>query len=190
MEMKIKVYRLSTCHWCDAVEEFLKEHGFSYESITVDNLDHDEQERIISEVYTLTGQRSFPVTLLDGSPVIGFDEKKLRRFLNLPHIEVPRKAAARAVKEIFTSDQREAVKQWALGMAEGFGCLFNPKEEDLVNILDGLIKNERRYGYRSCPCRFAAGEYKKDADIICPCAYLSWDIEVYEGYFCSSQVLY
>ncbi|MBI5199309.1 MAG: DUF3422 family protein [Nitrospirae bacterium] len=186
--MEIKLYRLSTCHWCDAVEEFLNEHNFSYEGITIDNLNPDEQEKIISEVYSITGQRSFPVTLLDGGPVIGFDEKKLRHFLNLPPREGPRKTASKVVKEIFTSDQRKVVREWAIGVAEEFGCLLNPKEEDLINILDGLMKNERRYGYRSCPCRFSTGDYKRDADIICPCAYVSWDLEVYGRCYCALYV--
>lgn len=186
--MDIKLYRLSTCHWCDTVEEFLKEHNFSYEGITIDNLNPDEQEKVISEVYSLTGQRSFPVTVLDGSPVIGFDEKKLRHYLHLPATEGPRKTASKAVKEIFTADQRKSIREWALGIAEEFGCLLNPDEHEITNIFDGLLKNERRYGYRSCPCRLGTGDYKKDADIICPCAYVSWDLEVYGRCYCALYV--
>lgn len=186
--MEIKLYRLSTCHRCDAVEEFLKEQGFAYEGVTVDSLNHDNQERVISDVYGLTGQRSFPVSVIDGSPVIGFDEKKLRYLLNLPPREGPGRTATRTVKEIFTAEQREAIRKWTLGMAEEFGCHINPKEEELIGILNGIIKNEKRYRYRACPCRLASGDYRKDADIICPCAYVAWDLEVYGRCYCALYV--
>jgi ferredoxin-thioredoxin reductase catalytic subunit len=37
--------------------------------------------------------------------------------------------------------------------------------------LGDLLVNKERYGYMCCPCRLAAGNREKDADIICPCQY-------------------
>ena len=65
---------------------------------------------------------------------------------------------------------------------------MNPDETALNKIFDGLLKNERRYGYRTCPCRFSTGDYLKDSDIICPCAYMSWDLEVYGRCYCALYV--
>jgi ferredoxin-thioredoxin reductase catalytic subunit len=64
----------------------------------------------------------------------------------------------------------------------------NPDETALNKIFEGLLKNERRYGYRTCPCRFSTGDYLKDSDIICPCAYMSWDLEVYGRCYCALYV--
>lgn len=68
------MYRISTCHWCDKVETFLKKHGINYKSIVIDLLVGTEQENAIAESYHLSKQRSFPVTYIDGTCVIGFHE--------------------------------------------------------------------------------------------------------------------
>lgn len=186
--MRVKVYRLTTCYKCDEVETFLNSKSVSFESVVVDELKGDEQERMLTDIYRLTGQRSFPVVNIDGNTVIGFDEKKLRHLLSLPAREGAAKAATKAIREVVTTKQVEGLLEWIRNTADAFGCKVNPDKTILQSILDGLIKNERRYGYRSCPCRLASGDYLKDSDIICPCAYMSWDLEVYGRCYCSLYV--
>lgn len=188
IEMTVKLYRLTTCYKCDEVEAFLNSKSVSFESVVVDELKGDEQERMLTDIYRLTGQRSFPVVDIDGNTVIGFDEKKLRHLLSLPAREGAAKAATKAIREVVTTKQIEGLLEWIKNTADAFGCKVNPDKAILQNILDGLIKNERRYGYRSCPCRLASGDYLKDSDIICPCAYMSWDLEVYGRCYCSLYV--
>ena len=55
--------------------------------------------------------------------------------------------------------------------AEAGGYHLNPDIEFTKNLVRGLMKNEQRYGYRSCPCRLASGKRAEDLDIICPCYY-------------------
>jgi ferredoxin-thioredoxin reductase catalytic subunit len=57
-----------------------------------------------------------------------------------------------------------------------------------MDILQGLLTNEARYGYRSCPCRLARGVKEKDADIVCPCAYRDPDIKEFGSCFCGLYV--
>lgn len=57
-----------------------------------------------------------------------------------------------------------------------------------MGIIAGLLENEKRYGYRSCPCRLASGTKEKDADITCPCAYRNDDIKEYGTCYCSLYV--
>ena len=48
---------------------------------------------------------------------------------------------------------------------------LNP-DTDLVNeIVHGMLKNEKKFGYRYCPCRTVTGDQLQDAHIICPCVY-------------------
>ena len=68
------------------------------------------------------------------------------------------------------------------------GVLLNKDKEYVLEILEGLLANEARYGYRSCPCRLATGIKEKDADIICPCAYNSPDIKEYGSCYCKLYV--
>ncbi|MDH7500493.1 MAG: ferredoxin-thioredoxin reductase catalytic domain-containing protein, partial [candidate division NC10 bacterium] len=52
--------------------------------------------------------------------------------------------------------------------ARSQGLQLNKDREMVLQILDGLLQNEKRYGYRSCPCRLASGVREEDKDIICP----------------------
>jgi len=72
--------------------------------------------------------------------------------------------------------------------AESQGIQLNRDKEYDMEILKGLLTNESRYGYRSCPCRLAAGAKEKDTDIICPCVYRDPDIKDYGSCYCRLYV--
>jgi ferredoxin-thioredoxin reductase catalytic chain len=72
--------------------------------------------------------------------------------------------------------------------AESQGIELNQDKEYALEILEGLLANVSRYGYRSCPCRLAAGIKEKDSDIICPCAYRDPDIKEYGSCYCRLYV--
>ncbi|MDY6932316.1 MAG: ferredoxin-thioredoxin reductase catalytic domain-containing protein, partial [Halobacteriota archaeon] len=55
--------------------------------------------------------------------------------------------------------------------AESSGYHLNPDFDLTSDLLEGLLTNEKRYGYRACPCRIASGTKEDDLDIICPCDY-------------------
>jgi ferredoxin-thioredoxin reductase catalytic subunit len=68
------------------------------------------------------------------------------------------------------------------------GIRLNKDREFVMDIMRGLLTNEARYGYRSCPCRLAWGEKEKDRDIICPCVYRDPDINEYGSCYCELYV--
>ncbi len=72
--------------------------------------------------------------------------------------------------------------------AESQGIRLNKDKHFVLDILQGLLTNEARYGYRSCPCRLAFGVKVKDADIVCPCVYREPDIKEYGSCFCGLYV--
>jgi ferredoxin-thioredoxin reductase catalytic subunit len=72
--------------------------------------------------------------------------------------------------------------------AESQGIRLNKNKPFVMDILQGLLTNEVRYGYRSCPCRLARGVKEKDADIICPCVYRNPDIKEYGSCYCELYV--
>ena len=74
---------------------------------------------MLTEVYRLTGQRSFPVTEIDGNSVIGFDEKKLRHLLNLPDREGVSRTARKAIREVVSTKQLEGLLQWVKKYSRG-----------------------------------------------------------------------
>ncbi len=68
------------------------------------------------------------------------------------------------------------------------GYLFPDDREKTIELLSGLLANKKRYGYMSCPCRLASGNYENDRDIICPCQYRQADVEEYGSCFCNLYV--
>jgi len=71
---------------------------------------------------------------------------------------------------------------------EGGGYRLNPDLDFTKNLIRGLLKNERRYGYRACPCRLAAGKKDQDLDIICPCDYRDPDLDEFGACYCALYV--
>ena len=72
--------------------------------------------------------------------------------------------------------------------AESQGIRLNRDRPFVMGILQGLLANETRYGYRSCPCRLAWGARDRDKDIVCPCVYRDPDIREYGSCFCGLYV--
>ena len=72
--------------------------------------------------------------------------------------------------------------------AKSSGYHLNPDEEFTRDLVEGLLVNEERYGYRACPCRLASGEKDKDLDMICPCDYRDPDLNDYDTCYCGLYV--
>ena len=68
------------------------------------------------------------------------------------------------------------------------GYFLNPDIGFTKELVKGLLVNEKRYGYMSCPCRLASGEKKQDLDIICPCDYRDADLSEYGTCYCGLYV--
>lgn len=82
----------------------------------------------------------------------------------------------------------ENIKRRAENNAKTSGMYLCPDPDFLQNLLEGLKENEERYGYGSCPCRLASGNFEWDRDIICPCDYRDPDVEEYGQCFCALYV--
>jgi ferredoxin-thioredoxin reductase catalytic subunit len=72
--------------------------------------------------------------------------------------------------------------------AESAGYHLNPDMAMTRELLNGLLVNEKRYGYPACPCRLASGVKNEDLDIICPCDYRDPDLDDYNACYCSLYV--
>ena len=80
------------------------------------------------------------------------------------------------------------MRQRAESDAKTYGYHLNPDPKFLSDLLKGLKRNEERYGYPSCPCRLASGEFEFDRDITCPCDYRDPDVEEYGACYCALYV--
>ncbi len=68
------------------------------------------------------------------------------------------------------------------------GYFLNPDKEFTLSLMEGLLANEKRYGYQACPCRLASGVREEDLDIICPCDYRDQDLVQYGACYCGLYV--
>jgi len=72
--------------------------------------------------------------------------------------------------------------------AEKGGYHLNPDIDFTKDLIRGLLTNEKRYGYRACPCRLATGNKLEDLDIICPCDYRDADVLEFDSCYCALYV--
>jgi ferredoxin-thioredoxin reductase catalytic chain len=71
---------------------------------------------------------------------------------------------------------------------EAAGYYLNPDVEFVLDLMEGLLINEERYGYQACPCRLADGARDQDLDIICPCDYRDADLDEFGACYCALYV--
>jgi len=81
---KIKLYTLSTCSHCIRTKRFFKEKGIDMEFIDVDLLTSAERESVMDEVRKLNPDCSFPTICIGDIIIVGFNEEKLKKALNIP----------------------------------------------------------------------------------------------------------
>lgn len=70
----------------------------------------------------------------------------------------------------------------------GKGYYLNPDREFVDMLLVGLLANQDRYGYLSCPCRLSSGKKEEDLDLVCPCDYRDDDLAEYGACYCALYV--
>lgn len=79
------------------------------------------------------------------------------------------------------------VKKLTAEAIEG-GYQINPNMDETRELVEGLVVNQKRYGYLACPCRLASGNKAADLDIICPCDYRDPDLDEYGACYCNLYV--
>jgi ferredoxin-thioredoxin reductase catalytic subunit/rubredoxin len=86
------------------------------------------------------------------------------------------------------SEEVDKVYRRLNDQAEKSGYHLNPDVEFTKDLVWGLLANEKRYGYWSCPCRLSADNKEEDLDIICPCYYRDPDLNDYGACYCALYV--
>ena len=81
--MSVKLYALTTCPYCRRTRRYLDEGGVEYEVTEVDTLEGQEKEDAVAEVRKLSGGASFPVVIIDGEVIVGFNKKRIKELLSL-----------------------------------------------------------------------------------------------------------
>ena len=91
-------------------------------------------------------------------------------------------------ERIISQEKIDALHEQLNRETEASGYHLNPDDQFTQELVEGLLVNEERYGYRACPCRLATGDKQKDLDIICPCDYRDPDLLDWGGCYCALYV--
>ncbi len=81
---RIKLYTLSTCSHCNRTKKFFKENEIDMEFVDVDLLSGAEREQIMDEVKKFNPDCSFPTICIGDHVIVGYNEEKLKKALNMP----------------------------------------------------------------------------------------------------------
>jgi glutaredoxin 3 len=76
--MNIKVYTNSSCPYCIKLKKFLKDNGVKFKEINI-----SVYPEAAKELKDITGQTGVPVVLFGSQKIIGFDENRLKKVLNI-----------------------------------------------------------------------------------------------------------
>lgn len=82
MADEVFLYTLSTCPWCRKAKQWFTERGVAFEAIDVDLLSGQEQEAAAEKAHQLSGGRRFPVAVISGEVVVGFNPERYRELVN------------------------------------------------------------------------------------------------------------
>jgi len=76
---KIILYALSTCIWCKKAKKLLTNLGLEFSYIDVDQLDSQEETKVVQEITRWNPKCSFPTMVIDDNRcILGYDETKIR----------------------------------------------------------------------------------------------------------------
>jgi glutaredoxin-like YruB-family protein len=75
---KVTIYTTKTCPWCTTVKNYLRKNGVRYTEVDIAS-----DENAARNMVAKSGQQGVPQTEIDGQMVIGFDQNKLNKLLEI-----------------------------------------------------------------------------------------------------------
>ena len=75
---RVLVFTTPTCSWCRRAKQYLTQRQVRFREIDV-----SRDPSAARDVVRLTGQMGVPVIVVGNRPIVGFDQPKLDRLLNL-----------------------------------------------------------------------------------------------------------
>jgi glutaredoxin len=78
---KTKLYGLTTCPHCKRVLEFLNRLNAEFDVLWLDELEGEEKENAIREIYRISGSYSVPLVVKGEKWVLGYNLEKLKELL-------------------------------------------------------------------------------------------------------------
>ena len=74
----VTVYSTPTCSWCNTLKSYLRKNRIPFRDIDV-----SKDEKAAQELVRRSGQQGVPQTEIEGQMIVGFDQKKIDRLLEI-----------------------------------------------------------------------------------------------------------
>ena len=81
MADEVFLYALSTCPWCRKAKQWFTDSQIPFEFVDVDQLPKAEQEAAAEKAHELSGGRRYPVVVINGEVVVGFNADRYLELL-------------------------------------------------------------------------------------------------------------
>jgi glutaredoxin-like protein NrdH len=81
MRDDVFLYALSTCPWCRKAKQFFTDNNVPFELVEIDQLRGDAQDAAAEKAYELSGGRRFPVAVINGEVVVGYNPDRYLELL-------------------------------------------------------------------------------------------------------------
>jgi glutaredoxin-like protein NrdH len=81
MQVKVKVFALSTCPYCRMAREYLTDEGVEFDVTEVDKLEGQERSDAVDEVKRLSGGASFPVIVIGDEVIVGYNKPRIKELV-------------------------------------------------------------------------------------------------------------
>lgn len=75
---RVVVYTSPTCHWCNTLKNYLRKNNIRFREIDI-----SKNQQKAKELVRKSGQQGVPQTEINGQIVVGFDQAKLNRLLEI-----------------------------------------------------------------------------------------------------------
>jgi glutaredoxin-like protein NrdH len=82
MAAEVFVYALSTCPWCRKTKQWFADSEIDFEFVDVDTLPSEAQDEVADKVYQISGGRRFPVVVIKGAVIVGYNPDEFLDSLN------------------------------------------------------------------------------------------------------------
>lgn len=77
----VTIYSTPTCHFCHAAKEFFKKNSVAFTDYDV-SINQTKRAEMIEK----SGQMGVPVIFIDDEMIVGFDEPKLKKILDIAQL--------------------------------------------------------------------------------------------------------
>jgi glutaredoxin-like protein NrdH len=81
MADEVFLYALSTCPWCRKAKQWFADNQVPFDYVDVDLLKGSEQDAAAEKAYELSGARRFPVVVINGQVVAGYNPSRYLELL-------------------------------------------------------------------------------------------------------------